>query len=697
MKHRLITLLIVWLALNSGAQALNEADIMQQLKHSLMTAETAADSVPILFNLFDIDPESSRNQYGFQLIETAHRSGNDDVALDAIRNLANYNMRSDTTLMNLFEITNRFPDSAERQHTVTFIRLMLNNARVRFADKEEKQRHFQELLKQSNLNPPTDIYDRIVLLHALCNYLSEISSGELLMSYVDRLGALVQNLPQSDYAIRNCYYVYAAMAYSAAGDSENAVKSDQTMLSVIHGLEERNKKIGRIYKNYDPNRYIIYTRLLENYKNLTPEQIEEYYQNCLDLVKKDVRSRATYSKAPLPSIYYHMAHGDYANALPLLVSGLDSAYIAPRKLQILRMTVDAARELGDDATLIKTYPQYAAVLEEYLQTRLQEKYRELQIVYDVSSIKNDNDRLLIENQKARVRQTKAIAIVCGVAALLMLVLVIMLWRTNRHRKVLAAHLEAVNHNLEKERDNLKAARDEIVAARDEAQRANQMKSDFINNMSHEITVPLQALTQYAYLVATSAEDSSDRYIRRFADLITYNSELVATIINDVLHISEMHNSTIQIETRSFNIKNICAVAVDTVSRKVNPGVNITFDSAEEEDIVIFSDSHRLLQILSNILVNAAKFTSEGSISLTFRKSESGKNVEFVITDTGIGVNPKYSEKIFERFVKLDSRTQGVGLGLTIARTIARKLGGDIVLDVSYSDGARFIVTLPINE
>ena len=109
---------------------------------------------------------------------------------------------------------------------------------------------------------------------------------------------------------------------------------------------------------------------------------------------------------------------------------------------------------------------------------------------------------------------------------------------------------------------------------------------------------------------------------------------------------------------------------------------------------LFSDPTRVQQILNNLLVNATKFTNHGSIVLSYRLSDDGDNVVFSVTDTGIGINPENKEKIFERFVKLDPNVQGAGLGLTLARMMARMLGGDLVLDTTYLDGASFILTLP---
>ncbi|MDE7474073.1 MAG: two-component sensor histidine kinase, partial [Duncaniella sp.] len=133
--------------------------------------------------------------------------------------------------------------------------------------------------------------------------------------------------------------------------------------------------------------------------------------------------------------------------------------------------------------------------------------------------------------------------------------------------------------------------------------------------------------------------------------------------------------------------------IDGVRPRVSPGVTLKFDESSPS-ISLFTDPQRLHQILLNLLTNAAKFTSEGSITLAYTVDPDKEKVIFSVTDTGIGIKADKHETIFGRFVKLDKETQGAGLGLTISRMLARLMGGDIVVDSHYNKGARFILTLP---
>lgn len=221
-----------------------------------------------------------------------------------------------------------------------------------------------------------------------------------------------------------------------------------------------------------------------------------------------------------------------------------------------------------------------------------------------------------------------------------------------------------------------------------------MKTDFINNMSHEVKAPLEALREYAYLLAESTDDHKKKYLMQFADLLMLNADLVTTIVNDVLQLSELHTTSVKIEKKRIYAGPVCEAVVETVKGRVHHGVEMIFRPLQP-DILVNTDRHRLVQILINLLQNAAKFTEEGSVTIYYRRSDDGRNIEFIVEDTGIGVQPENAERIFERFVKLNSDSQGIGVGLTISRMLARLMDGDITVDQSYSAGARFILTLPI--
>lgn len=679
---------------NQPNAALSFEDKVTEINAQLAAATSPEDSIAPLYNLYDLHyGRDSSNAIGWLLVETARRADDESTALDVLRNIANYNMRNDSIIQLALEQAKKFPASKERTHTITFIRVILNNARSMYATPDVREKQLQDLLQQLSLTPPTDLYERIVLLYAVCINLSEFAKGDLLAGYLQRLGDLIEEADPENHALRNSFYVWAGMIYTKVRKPSLAIDACLKLLGEIDILEERNARTGRKYRNYDANRYIIYSRMLQNYQALSPEDIEKYHGLALEMVEKNSRAAKTYQSAPIPSIYYYFSKKDYPKTFQLIDSHLDAANQNFSKREILRMYMESARAIGNRDALLEAYPMYCRQLEEDLENRQQERYRELQVLYDVNDMKIRNLRLKEEKQGAQKAMWRTVTIVCALLLIALLIFLFILLRLNRRKAMLARKLEKSNHDLAHLRDSLRQTNEELKEARDLASRANQMKTDFINNMSHEVRTPLQAMTEYAAIIADNAEDSHKQYMKDFSDRLLLNCNMVNTIVDDVLQLAELNNSSLVIKEHLFSSRPICETAADAVRRRLSPGVELHLDV---EDFIFLTDRHRLLQILNNLLTNAVKFTSHGSITLSCSKDEEARKVYFAVTDTGIGISNADSEIIFERFHKLNNSAPGAGIGLTIARMLATLMGGTLILDTSHKrQGARFLLTLPL--
>lgn len=679
--------------------ALNQARIrdnglIAELEAELASSVSASDSVIPLFNIFDLSVGKEKTRRGFELFGTARRARRDDVALEVLLNIANFNIRNDSILDATLSLAGGMPESKDRSHTITFITILRNATAARSATAEVRNAKFQELLRQASSSAPEDIYERIARLHVICVYLSEMSEGELLADYLHRLGNLIDQAPDDNHALRNSFYVWASLIYTKVGQSELAVQACRSLLHEIDALEERNRRMGRVYRSYDDNRYIIYTRLLENYEALAPSEADKYYSEAMRIAGSNQRAAATYALAPLPSIYYAFYQKRYRKAFELIRDCKDSPYLERNRLKIMGMYIGAATAIGEKEALLEAYPGYVRMLEEYLETRQRERYRELQVLYDVNEIKTENLRLREEQEHSRKQLWRGVTMVCVALLAALAVFVCFLLRFNRRTAMLANRLKVANRNLKKESTSLREARDELEKARDKAYKADALKTDFINNMSHEVKVPLQAMQEYCQMIVENVDDGSKKYLSTFADRLMLNCELVNTLIHDVLQLAEIHNSSLQIKNMPQEVRPICEASADAVRRRLKPGVKMSVVT-DGPDFIMVTDRYRLTQILTNLLSNAAKFTAEGSVTLEYAKSGDGQSVRFTVTDTGIGIAPENHEFVFGRFAKVDSSVPGAGIGLTISRMLARLMGGSLIIDPSYTLGARFILTLPL--
>lgn len=706
---RIITiwvLLFMLLPLGSEA-AVDIKHTADSLRSELGNAANARDSLDIMGNLYDLLPRDSGMPVGLQMIDVAEKAGNMSLALDMIRHVSNRSVRNDSLLVALLKRTNNYTDRnneaeieagkipvdyEDLMETRTFLRLSRNMHQAQFSRPEKRGELLKDLLRTNTTARPKNIYDRIVLLHSLCTLLMQMGSSDLLPAYLDSLGVLINTLPpRASMTLRNAYNTHAALIYAKTGQLDKAKQANLQILDNISAREKQYKEYGRKFRNFDSNRYVTYQRLLSIFPVLTPEEMEKYYHLALDIAGRDNTAASTYKNFQGPDLFYNLYHKNYAEALTLIKKGLATSYTIAIRKELLKYEIECAKALGDKETLLDASTKYIDLLEKQLDAKLEDKYSELQLVYSTYRMKNNFDSLQLEKQSSETSLIRTILVISVAAGLILLVLVIVLYRTNKKKIALLETLDQSNKALTEERKNLEASRSELVEARDMAQRANNLKTDFIKNMSYEVNAPLKAINEYSRLILDFADASNRKYLERFTNLVDLNCELLTTIIEDVLYISEIDSHSIPINNRATDLRTLSETVIDGVKHRVAPGVSIEFDETSP-CYSLYTDPQRVHQILLNLLTNAAKFTRDGSIILGYKVD--GDKVVFSVTDTGIGIKPEMKDTIFERFVKLDKETQGTGLGLTISRLLARLLGGDVQLDTTYNKGARFILILP---
>lgn len=243
-------------------------------------------------------------------------------------------------------------------------------------------------------------------------------------------------------------------------------------------------------------------------------------------------------------------------------------------------------------------------------------------------------------------------------------------------------------------EELKVKNQELELARDKAVRSEAAKTIFIQNMSHEIRTPLNAIVGFSEILATHAEDIESSEREEFKYRIKHNNELLTNLVNDILTLGDLDNGDKKLDITNVHVNRLCKSVIDSVKHRVRDNVELILDSDVSDKLEIATDRTRLSQVLYNLLVNAGKYTTEGSITLESRIKK-GLMI-FAVTDTGPGVPPEARTKIFERFTKLDNFHQGTGLGLNICRTIVEEMmKGKIYFDNCYNGGSRFVVELPL--
>ena len=247
--------------------------------------------------------------------------------------------------------------------------------------------------------------------------------------------------------------------------------------------------------------------------------------------------------------------------------------------------------------------------------------------------------------------------------------------------------------LKRQREKVKLSTQKLATSRINAENAMRAKSVFLSNMSHEIRTPLNALSGFSSLLTEEGLDDETR--RQCNEVIQQNSELLLKLINDVIDLSSLEFGKLQFCIALHDAVSICRNVIDTVNKVKQTQAELTF-TTELEEMPIETDDSRLQQVLINLLINATKFTPQGSIVLKLEK-ETNDTVLFTVTDTGCGIPKDRQTNIFQRFEKLNENAQGSGLGLSICQLIIEHIGGQIWIDSEYAEGSRFCFTHPISQ
>ena len=230
---------------------------------------------------------------------------------------------------------------------------------------------------------------------------------------------------------------------------------------------------------------------------------------------------------------------------------------------------------------------------------------------------------------------------------------------------------------------------ELEAARIKAEESDCLKSAFLANMSHEIRTPLNAIVGFSKLVI-DAECTNEK--EQYAEIIERNSEILLNLFNDILDLSSLEADSLSFNIRPIKLIDICLQLEQQFCYKVKNGTKLILDDVDTE-LYVSGDWNRIIQIISNLLSNAAKFTPKGEIHFGYREKEDF--VEFYVKDSGIGIPAERVATIFQRFGKINDFVQGTGLGLTLCRMLVEKMGGRIWLRSQEGKGSRFYFTLPL--
>lgn len=240
----------------------------------------------------------------------------------------------------------------------------------------------------------------------------------------------------------------------------------------------------------------------------------------------------------------------------------------------------------------------------------------------------------------------------------------------------------------------KEAEQELINARKKAEESDKMKSAFLANMSHEIRTPLNAIVGFSNLIGTNEVELGPEEKSEFLKLINTNCDLLLKLINDILDLSRIESGRMEFSFATCNLTELFNEIYKTHKLLMPEGVCLKIEKPQEP-VMIWTDHHRLTQVITNFINNAGKFTKDGYIKIGYCRTEDPTIISLFVEDTGIGIPKEKQQSVFERFNKLDEFAQGTGLGLAICKVIVKRFGGSIQLTSTEGKGSCFTINLPL--
>lgn len=465
--------------------------------------------------------------------------------------------------------------------------------------------------------------------------------------------------------------------YSYCGDKENAKRC---FWEVIRRMEQEG------YKESEPP---IYMNLVNIVMGENPQEALRLIDQAIAIARESSPERVFDIEARRTLAYYMLDDMprflDGYNAYKKGVEkGLSSVH--GRKLEVYYLAhlgqideaVALAAESGDDPyeTQAELYSMAGRWKEAYEVQKL--GAAETDSIYGMllsSSMQGIQDELKSYEAERQRDRLKFYAVLTGAFLLLMLVvaLVYIVYTRRRHLREMS---EAYQRVVESEK----------------------MKTEFIQNVSHEVRTPLNIISGFAQVMADPDNDLSHEERKHIADTMMHNVDRITIMVNEVLEISRGDSIGSSVEMGPVNCNKALQRMIGELHKMVSfSDERLRFDTQLEDDFTITSNETLLQRVIIPLLDNSLKHIPFNGL-VVMRAYSTDKNLVVTVEDNGPGIPKEEAERIFERFVKLDAFKEGLGLGLTFSRTMARRLGGDVRLDLTYeSQGARFEATIPIEK
>lgn len=501
------------------------------------------------------------------------------------------------------------------------------------------------------------------------NYATRREWGKAIYYFEQSMKVFEDKKLWDEYIMLTSNYIIALLQL---GEKQKALSSFLHLDSIANSFIKEN--------NIDK-----YGRRIVVIKGMALDVYSELYKTPKDtLILKKYLDELEYWfwKVPnMPVSYLYNSRINYAritNNLPKLIAYQDSLAQYHIKTDNMVELLDVYNNMSENLYVVHRYKDAYQTLRKYVSLNDSVYKKNFQKQLSEMSTRYNVNKLELEAQKARMdaRNTQYYY-----ACALIIILAI----------ALLVSIRFYLHKLKSNRLLTKQAQ-ELLLANEKVQKAQLVKTAFIQNMNHEIRTPLNSIVGFSECLAQIPMEPEE--IQEMSAVIKKNSDQLLKIISDTISIANIDSEDSTLNYQPVSLNALCSELIMEMQEQVQSGVNLHYTPCET-DYSLNTDKNTVSQILNNLLHNALKFTQSGEVEVSYEVDSSENELRLYVRDTGPGVSSELKEAIFERFYKIDTFVQGAGLGLSLCRILAERLGARVYLDDSYHEGCLFVFAHPI--
>lgn len=369
----------------------------QKNTKDLQISSNNTDSIKALLDIYSMSGKEQRDRIRMQLINLTHRSDNNELIKDVLKELST---TTDDTheLGKLLEISESLPEGEGRETLQTVLHMEQAQSEAEgVSDSQVRSQIIENTRLAMTLD--SDPYKEIQNLYRAMVYLGSSSQGPLYLEYIKRMDDLVNSLPENNHTIRSLFYTTAAIFYTRKRDYAQAIEYDRKLLKQLDVIKSRTANRNDASNDIDYFYYLSYRRMLRNFMGLTPEEIEDLYNKCLQLAQEDEKVRESMGNLGLVNSYYYVATKQFSKAVPALRQSLNDSTISDfRRQELLGLLAWSLNETGDKNNELLVLREYTKMMQNDMDKRREGTYREIELRNSVNKIIND-EYIARENQR----------------------------------------------------------------------------------------------------------------------------------------------------------------------------------------------------------------------------------------------------------------------------------------------------------